>query len=56
VTDGARLILPAYGAYTGGMPADDPAIAGLMGAGARAILTGPRAIELPLHPPRKVRR
>jgi uncharacterized protein len=56
VTDGTRLILPAYGAYTGGMPADDPAIATLMGPAARAILTGPRAIALPLHPPRKARR
>lgn len=56
VTDGSRLILPAYGAYTGGMPADGPAISGLMGPGARAILTGPRAIALPLLTTRKARR
>lgn len=48
VTDGRRLILPAFGTYTGGLDAADPAIAGLMGPGARAILTGPRMVALPL--------
>ncbi|QYK41267.1 MAG: ligase-associated DNA damage response endonuclease PdeM [Paracoccaceae bacterium] len=55
VTDGRRLILPAYGAYTGGMPADHAAIAGLMGAGARAVLTGAQALEFPLFPPARAR-
>ncbi len=47
--DEARLILPAYGAYTGGLWADSPALSRLMGPGARAILTGdpPRAVPLP---------
>jgi uncharacterized protein len=48
VTDGRRLILPAYGAYTGGLWCDDPAIAGLVGVGALAILTGKRAVAVPL--------
>ncbi|OWU85463.1 metallophosphoesterase [Oceanicola sp. 22II-s10i] len=47
--DGARLILPAYGAYTGGLRCTDPALATLMQPGALAILTGPtpRAIPMP---------
>jgi hypothetical protein len=48
VTDGRRLILPAFGTYTGGLDAADPAIARLMGPGARAILTGPTQAALPL--------
>ena len=48
VTDGRRLILPAFGIYTGGLHAADPAIARLMGPGARAILTGPTQVTLPL--------
>lgn len=46
--DEARLILPAFGAYTGGLRHDDPALRGLMGAGALAILTGSRALPCPL--------
>lgn len=42
--DDARLILPAFGAYTGGLPASDPALRALMAPTARAILTGRRAI------------
>lgn len=42
--DSRRLILPAYGAYTGGLRATDPALRGLFGSGTRAILTGRRAI------------
>ncbi|MEL6205056.1 MAG: ligase-associated DNA damage response endonuclease PdeM [Pseudomonadota bacterium] len=48
VTDGQRLILPAFGTYTGGLDAGDPAIAGLMGPGARALLTGRTMAALPL--------
>lgn len=32
VSDGARLILPAFGAFTGGLDVDAPAISGLFGA------------------------
>ncbi|MBS0565375.1 MAG: ligase-associated DNA damage response endonuclease PdeM, partial [Proteobacteria bacterium] len=38
--DGARLILPAYGTYTGGLDARDPALRPLFGPRALAILTG----------------
>lgn len=48
VTDGRRLILPAFGTYTGGLDAGDPAIASLMGPGACAVLTGRTMAALPL--------
>jgi metallophosphoesterase superfamily enzyme len=47
VSDPDRLILPAYGRYTGGLSCDAPALAALMGAGALAILTGQRALAVP---------
>ncbi len=40
VTDGRRLILPAFGAYTGGLDVPDPAIAGLFPDGCRICLIG----------------
>jgi uncharacterized protein len=40
VSDGNRLILPAFGAYTGGLNALDPAISGLLRPGFRAFLLG----------------
>lgn len=46
--DRAKLILPAYGAYTGGLRCTDPALADLMGPGAIAILTGTRALAMPM--------
>ena len=46
--DERRLILPAYGSYTGGLDCADPALAGLFTPEARVILTGPRAIVAPL--------
>ena len=48
--DGRRLILPAFGTFTGGLAITDPAFAPLMGAGARAILTGATMSALPLRP------
>ncbi|MBI1206085.1 MAG: ligase-associated DNA damage response endonuclease PdeM [Azospirillum sp.] len=36
--DGARLILPAFGAYTGGLSVLDPALRGLFGAGLAILL------------------
>lgn len=49
LVDGDRLILPAYGAYTGGLRSRDPELCTLMRPGALAILTGttPRAIPMP---------
>lgn len=46
--DEARLILPAYGTYTGGLRCSDPVFAGLMGREAVAILTGTRALAFPM--------
>ncbi|MFT4150118.1 MAG: ligase-associated DNA damage response endonuclease PdeM [Paracoccaceae bacterium] len=46
--DGGRVILPAYGAYTGGLWCDAPVLAGLMAADARAVMTGRRTIALPM--------
>ena len=50
LADRARLILPAYGTYTGGLWTHDPALTGLMQPGALAILCGgtaARAIPMP---------
>ncbi len=40
VTDGYRILLPAIGAYTGGLDTTDPAIAGLFPRGGRMFLVG----------------
>jgi hypothetical protein len=40
VADGRRLMLPAFGAYTGGLDVADPAIARLFPRGGRAFLLG----------------
>ena len=50
VFDGRRCILPAYGAYTGGMRATAPPLRGLFGDRAFAILTGRQALLVPLPP------
>ena len=46
--DETRLIMPAYGTYTGGLRSRDGALASLMGAGARAILAGLPMVEIPM--------
>jgi DNA ligase-associated metallophosphoesterase len=46
--DATRLILPAYGAYTGGLSCEAPELRSLMQPGAVAILTGRRALPVPL--------
>lgn len=46
--DPARLIMPAFGAYTGGLSARHDVLAAIMQASAVAILTGKRAIPVPL--------
>lgn len=46
--DGDRVILPAFGAYTGGLDCRRDPLAGLMGPGALAVLTGTRARVLPM--------
>ncbi|MCC1493916.1 ligase-associated DNA damage response endonuclease PdeM [Cognatishimia sp. F0-27] len=48
LVDDRRLILPAYGTYTGGLRCDSPVFSTLMRPGARAILTGPRPRAIPM--------
>jgi DNA ligase-associated metallophosphoesterase len=48
VMDDNRMILPAYGAYTGGLDSRTPVIRALFGPRAIAILTGHKAIAVPL--------
>jgi hypothetical protein len=53
VSDGRRLLLPAFGAFTGGLDVADPAIAGLFPRGGRAFLLGAeRLYAFPLQPRR----
>ncbi|MGX9356853.1 ligase-associated DNA damage response endonuclease PdeM [Roseobacteraceae bacterium S113] len=49
--DYARLILPAFGTYTGGLRSDADVLCALMGEEARAIMTGQIAFAVPM--PRK---
>ncbi len=46
--DQSRLILPAYGAYTGGLRSSEQVLADLMAADAQAILTGPQPQKMPM--------
>lgn len=53
ISDGRRVLMPAFGAYTGGLDAADPAIAGLFPRGGRAFLLGAeRLYSFPLAPKR----
>ncbi|SDE48567.1 ligase-associated DNA damage response endonuclease PdeM [Limimaricola pyoseonensis] len=45
--DTDRMILPAYGAYTGGMPATAPELRALIGQPAFAVLTGTKPLLVP---------
>ena len=57
LADVRRVILPAFGAYTGGLSADDPAVASLLDpATCIAILTGARCVALPLATKAALRR
>jgi uncharacterized protein len=56
VLDARRLVLPAFGVYTGGLAIDHPALAGMFDpATARAILTGRPCRALPLAPSTRAR-
>lgn len=46
--DSRRLILPAYGTYTGGLDCDDPAFDGLFGPEAAAVLLGHAPVRVPM--------
>jgi uncharacterized protein len=48
LADAARMILPAYGVYTGGLSAHDVALTTLMAKDALAVLTGPRVLAIPM--------
>ena len=56
LSDGRRLLLPAFGAYTGGLDIRDPAVAGLFPRGGRVFLLGNgRLFSFPTAPARAVR-
>lgn len=46
--DRTRVILPAFGTYTGGLRCDDPVFARLMAPDARAVLTGRQVLVIPM--------
>lgn len=46
--DSNRIVLPAFGAYTGGLRTTDPALSDLMDARAIAVLTGRQALPVPM--------
>ncbi|MDA8586955.1 ligase-associated DNA damage response endonuclease PdeM [Rhodobacteraceae bacterium] len=48
LTDGKRLILPAYGAYTGGLDWTTPVLRGLFADKAIAYLTGRQVLAVPV--------
>lgn len=48
LTDGVRLILPAYGTYTGGLHWTHPAVRSLLGSRAQAFLTGEKVYAVPV--------
>lgn len=49
VTDGRRLVMPAFGAYTGGLDVFEPALAGLFPGGFETWVVGRRKV-LPVKP------
>lgn len=49
--DDTRVILPAYGTYTGGLDWTAPALRRLFPGAACAVLTGPRAVAVPVPDP-----
>ncbi|MEO9825519.1 MAG: ligase-associated DNA damage response endonuclease PdeM [Paracoccaceae bacterium] len=46
--DGARLMLPAYGRYTGGLDWTTPVLRALFAEKALAYLTGPKVVAVPV--------
>lgn len=46
--DDNRIIMPAFGTYTGGLASSDPILCDLLGPKALAILTGTKAIAMPM--------
>ncbi len=55
LSDGRRVLLPSFGAYTGGLDIRDPAVAALFPRGGRAFLLGQgRLFSFPTGPLRAV--
>jgi metallophosphoesterase superfamily enzyme len=53
-TDARRVILPAFGAYTGGLDVRDPALGGLFPRGGRVFMLGAdRLFSVPMAPMRR---
>jgi len=48
LVDAHRVVMPAFGTYTGGLRSSDPTLNELMGVDARAILTGTIAFAVPM--------
>ena len=48
LADRDRVILPAYGTYTGGLAAGSAVLQALMRPDAVAVLTGTRAVAMPM--------
>lgn len=48
LVDRKRIVMPAYGTYTGGLRSDDKALDLLMGPEAVAVLTGPVPCRVPM--------
>lgn len=48
LVDAARIVMPAFGTYTGGLRSSDPALDRLMGPEAKAIVTGQIAFAVPM--------
>lgn len=48
LADAKRMILPAYGVYTGGLRSHDAALTDLMAKDALAFLTGSRVLAIPM--------
>lgn len=48
LVDSARIVMPAYGTYTGGLRSNDLALTTVMGPEAKAILTGPTPCAVPM--------
>ncbi|WP_101067448.1 ligase-associated DNA damage response endonuclease PdeM [Roseovarius salinarum] len=47
--DGDRVVMPAYGTYTGGLRSDDAVLTDLMRDEALAVLTGPVPCPIPMR-------
>lgn len=46
--DSDRVIMPAYGTYTGGLRSNTAVLSGLMRREAKAIMTGPKPVAVPM--------